>query len=821
MYNPSGAAMSYSMAGGAEPALPAAFANDSYATSGAPLAPGASLYSAGGGVMSYAGVPSAATAVVDTSLNCDPSYMQLTMGAIPAVPPLAASSCLPFGLCVHPLAQHRTLPKELPLVDFGPTGVIRCKRCRTYINPFVTFSNAGRTWKCNICANLNDVPHLYHSPIDDKGRRADMMEKPELSRGSVEFVAPVEYMIRPPQAPVYMFVIDVSMTAVASGMLETVCAAIKDALPKIPGGERTQIGIMTYDSCIHFYNLRPTLSSPHMIVVPDISDVFLPLPEDLLVNLSESRGLVDMLLDSLPKMHASSRNVDTCLGSALDAAFAIIQHIGGKMVVCQCSLPSVGKGKLKHRENPKMFGSDTENVLLAPDTSNDAQYYKMKAVDFSRQQISVDMFLVGATYVDVATLGCVPRYTSGHVYYYPVFNRGVDDLRLRADLIHDLNRITGFEAVMRIRCTKGLRVSNFYGNFFIRGTDLLALPNVTEDTAFNLEIQHEEALLPGSVIGIQAALLYTTSSGERRINVHTMSLPVTTVLTELFKKVDVHAVSNMISKLALDTMLRTGVSAARTFLHKTIVDIVRAYRNATSAAPTAFPAISAAPQNAGVTLPEELKQLPLFGLALQKSVLFRGGTDVKSDERSALIYRMLTMPVMGSKPFIYPTLLALHRLGGDEGTSDPTSVNSNLVGPDSIILPPSLPLTVDSLVSDGMFLLFDGVETFIWLGRAAPPSFLEAMFGCSSFEGVDVSRVLLPLLPNPFSERVNAIVNALHSTASYAPRVTVTREGVGAASEVRFHWRLVEDRASFLGGVAFSEYATMVARESQMASSTH
>ena len=64
----------------------------------------------------------------------------------------------------------------------------------------------------------------------------------------------------------------------------------------------SQIGIVTYDSCIHFYNMRPTLSSPHMIVVPDISDVFLPLPEDLLVNLSESRVLVEMLLDSLPKV---------------------------------------------------------------------------------------------------------------------------------------------------------------------------------------------------------------------------------------------------------------------------------------------------------------------------------------------------------------------------------------------------------------------------------------------------------------------------------------------------------------------------------------
>jgi protein transport protein SEC24 len=129
----------------------------------------------------------------------------------------------------------------------------------------------------------------------------------------------------------------------------------------------------------------------------------------------------------------------------------------------------------------------------------------------------------------------------------------------------------------------------------------------------------------------------------------------------------------------------------------------------------------------------------LWVCALQKNVLFRGGTDVKSDERSALIYRMLTMPVMGSKPFIYPTLIALHRIAGEEGTSNPSSTNSNLVGSDSIVMPPYLPLTVDSLVSDGVFLLFDGVETFVWLGRAAPPAVLEALFGCSSFEGVDVT----------------------------------------------------------------------------------
>ena len=41
---------------------------------------------------------------------------------------------------------------------------------------------------------------------------------------------------------------------------------------------------------------------------------------------------------------------------------------------------------------------------------------------------------------------------------------------------HNLTRTTGWEAVMRIRCSKGLRISAFHGHFFIRSTDLLALP---------------------------------------------------------------------------------------------------------------------------------------------------------------------------------------------------------------------------------------------------------------------------------------------------------------------------------------------------------
>ena len=63
-------------------------------------------------------------------------------------------------------------------------------------------------------------------------------------QGTVEFVAPVEYMVRPPQAPVYVFVIDVSYPSVSSGVVHTVCAAIKSCLDSLPGGERTQVCVL-------------------------------------------------------------------------------------------------------------------------------------------------------------------------------------------------------------------------------------------------------------------------------------------------------------------------------------------------------------------------------------------------------------------------------------------------------------------------------------------------------------------------------------------------------------------------------------------------
>lgn len=73
-----------------------------------------------------------------------------------------------------------------------------------------------------------------------------------------------------------------------------------------------------------FLACQSSLTQPQMMVVSDLDDMFVPLPDDLLVNLSESRSVVEALVDSLPSMFQDNVNVESAFGPALKAAFMIM-----------------------------------------------------------------------------------------------------------------------------------------------------------------------------------------------------------------------------------------------------------------------------------------------------------------------------------------------------------------------------------------------------------------------------------------------------------------------------------------------------------------
>ncbi len=746
--------------------------------------------------------------VIDFNIKIPDRLFRFTTSKIPQTSAIATASKIPLGGVLRPLAPVADDEEEVDTVQPGSAGIIRCKRCRTYINAFVHWVEHGRRWRCNICAMMNDTPAAYFCHLDDEGLRRDRFERPELSKGVVEFIAPAEYMVRPPQEPTYFFVLDVSATAVRCGMLQSAANAIKASLDDLPGRGRTKIGFITYDNSVHYYNMASDLAQPQMLVVSDLKELFVPLPDNLLVNLQESRAVVDAFLDSLPEMFSKNPVVSqSCLGPALKAAFTVMKTVGGKMCVFQSIMPNLGDGALKPRENQSLMGTPNEVKLLRPETP----WYKDTAIEFSRQQISVDMFLFPYQYMDLAALGELPKLTSGNMHSYVMFNYDKDGQRFEEQLNKTLTQTTAFEAVMRIRCTKGMRISNFYGNFYIRGTDLMALPNVNSDSVFGFDLMHDEQNVASTYVTVQAALLYTSSEGQRRIRVMTQAIPVTNIGSDLIKDLDVNTTCNLLCKQGVDVSVKTNIDNARIRLQQTCVDLVRAAKGGDRRTVSGYsvPQGPTPGDNEDKALPENLKLLPLYTLAMMKNVAFRGGTDVHPDERIQSHHLINEMWLSTSKSFIYPRLFSIHDMDPDVGYASEDTVDGDdaseekFAGRNRILLPHAQALTIDSLSSDGIYLLDNGIEMYFWAGRSVNPNTLNSLFGMSSLENADPSQIMLQTNGDELANRVGAIVQSLRDFPGdpyqVSSKVQIVREG-DAHMEARFFWFLIEDRSSFQGG---------------------
>lgn len=218
--------------------------------------------------------PAAIPFVAHDQGNSSPKFARLTLNNIPSTSEFLSSTSLPLGMILQPLARLDPGEQPIPVLDFGDAGPPRCRRCRAYINPFMTFKAGGNKFVCNMCTFPNDVPPEYYAPLDHSGVRVDRLQRPELMMGTVEFLVPKEYWSKEPVGLRWLFLIDVSQESVNRGFLEGVCEGIMGALyggdnetsqdgdettlRRLPPGSK--VGIMTFDKEVHFYNLSVSVT---------------------------------------------------------------------------------------------------------------------------------------------------------------------------------------------------------------------------------------------------------------------------------------------------------------------------------------------------------------------------------------------------------------------------------------------------------------------------------------------------------------------------------------------------------------------------------
>ncbi|XP_030224962.1 protein transport protein Sec24B isoform X3 [Gadus morhua] len=706
-------------------------------------------------------------------VNCSPQTFRCTLSSIPQTQALLNKARLPLGLLLHPFRDLQ----QLPVITSNT--IVRCRSCRTYINPFVSFLDQRR-WKCNLCYRVNDVPDEFmYNPVTRS--YGEPHKRPEVQNATVEFIASSDYMLRPPQPAVYLFVLDVSHNAVEAGYLQHFCDSLLDNLDKLPGDTRMRVGFLTFDSTVHFYNLQQGLSQPQMLVVSDIDDIFIPSHDSLMVNLKDSLELVKDLLGALPSMFRDSRVTHSALGPALQAAHQLMAPTGGRISVFQTQLPSLGAGLLPSREDPNQRSSSKGVQHLGPATD----FYKKLALDCSGQQIAVDLFLLSSQYADLATLACVSKYSAGSIFYYPsyhhVHNPAQRD-KFRKDLDRYLSRKIGFEAVMRIRCTKGLSIHTFHGNFFVRSTDLLSLANVNPDSAFAVQMSIDDSLVDSSLACFQAALLYTSSKGKRRIRVHTLCLPVVSQLSDVFAGADVQAITCLLANMAIDRSVSSSLGDARDALLNAVVDGLGVYRNTVSTL-----------QQHGLIAPDNLRLFPLYILALLKQKALRTGTSTRLDERVFAMCEFKTQPLQQMMRMVYPDMYRMDTI------SDQGSLHLN----DTVVPQPRLlHLSAERLSRDGAFLLDCGSVLYLWVGKCVNEIFIRDVLGCPNYASIPPNMTDIPELETKLSERVRAFLDWLQDNRAFSCLFYVVRED--ASAKLDFFQNMVEDRSEM--GLSYHEF---------------
>lgn len=634
-----------------------------------------------------------------------------------------------------------------------------------------------------MCNLSNDVPQAFDWDTAAKSS-IDRWQRAELNHAVVEFVAPQEYMVRPPQPLVYLFLFDVSYPAVSAGLLATSARTILDSLNRIPNADRrTRLGFLGVDSNLHYFSIPKDVdenAETSQLVVSDLDEPFLPVPHDLLVPLSESRQSVEKFLQKLPEMFQNSQSNESCMGSALRAGHKLISALGGKIVVLTASLPNLSVGKLEMREDKKLLGTSKEGTLLQTGNS----FYKSFAVECSKNQVSIDMFLFSSQYQDVASLSNLPRYTGGQTWYYPGWHasRPEDALKFASEFSDFLSSEIGLEAVLRVRGTSGLRMNSFYGNFFNRSSDLCAFPAFPRDQTYVVEVAIDENLSK-PYICLQAAVLHTTCNGERRIRVMTIALPTATSLSDVYASADQIAITTYFSHKAVERALGNGLDAARDALQTKILELLQVFKKE----------LAGGSMGGGLQFPANLRALPHLFLGLMKHVGLRKSAQIPSDIRSAALCLLSTLPAPLLTRYIYPRLYSLHDMPDNAGTPDPETGH--------IVLPPVLNLSSERFVSYGLYLIDDGQTQFLWIGRDAVPQLIGDVFGVEDKKDVPVGKGRVPELESDFNERVRAVIQksrdhkALGVGSIIVPHLYIIKEDGEPSLRLWAHTLLIEDRA--------------------------
>ncbi|KAJ3439083.1 sec24-related protein [Anaeramoeba flamelloides] len=734
-------------------------------------------------------------------LSAPPLYVSSSLQRHPKDYPLSINNPIPAVVLIRPFAESsRTIGNgkvSVPLISYPKYNIVRCK-CGSYVNCFTPFVYNNTKWICIICGKANDTPTWYYSYLNNnnknnnnnindqnnkniqKNNQKNQKSKsklPELNSAVYDFVAGSQFTVRPPPPPIYCFVIDVSEQSILNGSLNLICLQIKRWVEKRKKmcDKTTRVAFITANASVQAYILGKNCLKPHRIEITETESVYVPSPTGLLVNLYERSELITKLLEQIPRMYSPVKitkqnkasfqkrtTKENCLSSALIVAYKLIVKFGGKILIFQSTLPTVGSAPMKKRENQKLVGTLNEKKLLSPEIETQSGlFYKNYAISCNKNHISVSLFLFKNCFLDVGTLSVLPKLTAGQIFMYQNFGKHSNTIQsFKKDLKYFLKRKKNWEAITRIRVSNGLQIKKFFGKFICNTQKVLAVPAISPDDCYLIELNTNINAELSNYIAIQTGIVYTIDQSQRRVRVITALIPTTKILEELYQSIDVEVLMNYNIKKGITISLSISIQAAREYVIKMCQKIISGYLRIKQTSKKQNYQFNESNNN--LKLPNALNVLPLFTVAYLKNIMFSADPTIETDVRAYYFTKFLSKYFTETTALLCPYFYELNNL-----------ISSN---EKENKLPKRLSLTSNNLTENGIYFLSNGIHSYLYITQNVSNNILNNFL--EEEQNIlmnDQYELKLKLKKN---NKIHKFIKQIQTMFSYTPIISVITQNV-------------------------------------------
>lgn len=747
-------------------------------------------------------------------------FMRSTMYNIPENDQLRQASKLPVAVTIRPFAPLLASEEPIPVVDMtqlgsgsgsgtDDQGPIRCRRCRTYMNPSMqhTFNNK---FTCNICHFGNNVvPPEYRTMFNPTtNQRTDVQMRPELHKGVYDILVPPSYNVGGvdigPQNLHHVILIDISINSVKSSLPSLVADTLRMMFNEEEELQGRKVAILLFNKKMHFYNLSPLLESTQVTISADLEDPFVPFYHGLFADVEESRLVIEDALKSLEQIandDVLSVDDETCFSVALRTAMMCLGEVGGgKISAVLSTIPTWGPGGLKFKNE------QTQAARISPEIQKqlfvaDNEYYKLLAKDFIKENVGLDCLVVSSGGVDLANIAWLCSMTGGQALKWSNFHHERDARDFSARLINSVVNTKGYQGQLKLRCSNGLQVAEYYGTWGAHRAADPVLPTISHDSSYTVLLEYDGQLSTKNDCHFQAALLYTDPQGTRKVRVINLVLAVSEGLNDIFHFVDQDAVVTTIVRDTLSFIGKQTLTELRDSLNDKLVDIFTQYRAKSELAHNSNRTLTSQ-----LLLPDSLSTLPLFILAFLKSKALKETTSLGIDLRIQDVYAMLHMPIEKLMYHLYPGLIELHSLNPEDGLICDEGLQF-------VNIPKFIDLSWHKL-QDGVYVMGNGSRTLVYIRQNANPLLLQDLFGSQvgGIDDIDDSGDELPELPTEISHKTRNLVrffNNINGLPKSPSLVQIIKEGNG---DFGFKEHLVDDGARLAVSINCSSYTEYLNR---------